>query len=321
MSNQDIAQKAMELLTQRESSIERGWRWRPGVVLFPEARCPYCKEVVKSKAIWLVTKTQLLGQGVPVRGRELVLEAPYHPHATPSDICFGNAYDPLQALFGGLNPKSAYVAVDKWLKGKYWDHSCEEMEQRSCCSGCEEGLDEDDTYYFSGDTYCNNCFSEVAFYCFDCGDAYSIDESYENPNGYDYCIRCFNRYYFRCNGCSNPFASDDSHSGSDDESYCTDCFVDRFFRCGTCGETCANDDGPHGENDECTECYVPPVRCSECDAEGEALCEDCGVTCSQCSTRFVSSEGYLCNEEPQCDRVYCESCWDGDCLCLELASE
>ena len=134
--NLDIAREVTAALAERESVSIAGWKWRKGVVLFPEARCPFCQDVMRSRAIWVVHGYNLVGQAVPRSGRELKLDPPKHPHATPSNICMGNAVDPLQALFAGLNPKSSYFNPDNeytggmgaWLRGPYWEHDCAELQ-------------------------------------------------------------------------------------------------------------------------------------------------------------------------------------------------
>src|SRR5688572_9862832 len=196
--NSDIALSVVCALAEQESATVEGWKWKKGIVLFPETRCPYCKDVVRSKAIWVVHGYSLIGQAVPVHGREFKLDSPSHPHATPSDICMGDAVDPLQALFNGLNPESAYIQVDGWLRGKYWRHSCVEMDEdreedhseEFCCARCEEWFHYDDSWSFSDDSYCEACFHRVAFNCSSCGEDYSRDERCEAFSNY-YCSECF----------------------------------------------------------------------------------------------------------------------------------
>lgn len=291
MSNQDIALEVSIALATRESKAPaKGWRFRPGVVLFPEARCPYCSDVVKSKAVWLVTKTQLLGQGVPMHGQELVLERPHHPHATPSDICFGTAYDPLQALFGSLNEDSAWTPMDKWLQGKYWGHYCEEMESNDdhedqfWCEGCGEYYVDGDSYYYSDRSWCRGCFEDRAFNCYNCGESYPLDDARESPLGRNWCSECWAGSFFSCSGC------------------------DKTFRLSERG----------GEEDECEDCYEPPPTCSECGEESDdGLCEGCSVACAECGKRVPTDVSYECAEDIPCSRHYCadHSELDSDCLC------
>lgn len=321
MSNSDIAYEVSLLLTDKESKApEKGWRFQEGVVVFPEAECPYCKEIVKSKAVWVMSETKLLGQAVPRRGRELIMDAPRHPHATPSDICFGNAFDPLHALFGALNPDSAWVEVDQWLKGKYWEHECEEMRKGDSCEWCGDEIDEGEEFSCADSIYCSSCFYERAFYCDRCSEAYSIDEMNNPPNGSDYCNECFNENYFNCYECSEAFKHDDRMT-FDDEDYCGDCWNDKFFNCDDCSENFELSE-MKGDERKCSECYVEPV----CDACNEILKDDEEDTCTLCleaqalqpelPLESVESPCSICGTTPT--PIICDDCNRSFCIDHEV---
>lgn len=300
MSNQDIAANvSLEQALRERKTSARGWHWRKGVVLFPEVRCPFCKDVVKSKAVWLISQTQLLGQGVPVSGKEFVLDEPRHPHATPSDICFGDAVDAMQALFSALNPESEFIDTAPWLRGKYWRHECEEMDERSetfVCESCEARFPEDDHYIFGDDWYCESCFNEVAFYCYNCNETYDIDDAKSSPNGYQWCYGCWSNKYFECYHCDKAGVIDEQMTGADDESYCQECYDDRFFYCDTCSEVRDNSDS-RGEDGECSECYEEP---EDDDTEDEVDPSTTDALCFVCQTTPTS--------------IYCDECLRSYCL-------
>lgn len=272
----DIAREVATTLALNESSRDKGWHWRRGVVLFPEARCPYCKDVIKSRALWLVEGFYLRGQCVPVAGRELVLDTAWHPHCLPGNaICMGDAVDPLQALFNGLNPESAYGGnagsghnnFVQWLNSSLWSHSCDAMEREDeddhegegYCESCEDYYDEDYIRNFNDSYYCESCFSRRAFDCAGCDGTYSIDDRRSTDDG-DYCDDCWSERYFFCEGCEE----DRSRDVSALDSLCKECATacegcDKWFnlddtgiRCSTCTETYCEDccdDHTHEDND------------------------------------------------------------------------
>lgn len=319
MSNQDIAYQVPLLLATRESKAPtKGWRWREGVVCFPEAKCPFCESVIKSKAIWVVEKTKLIGQVVPISGRELILNEPDHPHALDTGvICFGNAYDSMQALFGGLNPESVYTDMADWLRGEYWRHDCEEMGKGSRCSNCEERVDEDESYSFAEDIYCESCFNVVTFFCNNCMETESRDDFYSDPNGRAHCRRCFDRRWFKCEACDNVESQEDQMM-FDGDSYCSDCWSERYFNCSECGDDFELSE-QRGDEGECSECYTPPPTCSECNEESESdPCDSCGSECAQCSELFIPDRLGVTAECAECDRLYCINCVSGECICAQL---
>jgi hypothetical protein len=279
-SNSDIAREVALLLATNESAQEKGWRWRKGVVLFPEARCPYCKGVIKSRAVWLVEGFYLRGQAVPRQGRPLVLEDALHPHCLPGDaICMGDAVDPLQALFNGLNPSSAYSMDDlsfpDWLRGELWGHDCAEMDRDGefCCEfyceGCEDYFDVDLSYSYSyaDRSYCESCFYERAFYCHHCGEAYSIDSSHEGANNRNYCYNCWSEHYFTCDGCA---------------------------------KTCLQDD--YMKDGECSDCYEYPNTCA-LESCGDGYDEDDTGTCTECADCDLKFCTATCKEAHECENA------------------
>lgn len=271
MSNSDIAREVAAIIATHESEVSTGWHWRKGTVLFPEAKCPFCSSVIKSRAVWLVEDFYLRGQGVPIAGRPLVLDKPSHPHATPSAICMGDAVDPLQALFNGLNPKSSYFdteheshgGIPEWLRGPYWEHDCNEAreaeesesdDEYDCyCEACEQGMSDDDYYSFNSSYYCHPCWSDRAFYCEWCDTDRAINEMREGAGG---------------------------------EQCCDNCFLDNWFTCENCDDT-------------------KVIADRGCDD----LCNECASRCNECSLYFdLDNEGSRC---VTCNETYCDACEDG----------
>lgn len=302
MNNSDLARDIAIELATRVSAPTVGWSWSKGVVLFPEARCPFCKDVMKSRAVWLVRGNYLIGQAVPVAGQELVLDPPEHPHATsyvsPAAICMGNAVDPLQALFNGLNVRSSFFNPDDeitggmcpWLRGPYWEHDCNEMseaedyigeEDGMICDNCAEYFDPDDMSEFNSNYYCENCFNDHAFKCAGCRGTFSQDMrlSYDDDN---YCSDCFYDRYFYCEGCSDDRPIDDRNEGADGDSYCDDCWSEKFFKCDACDDT-----------------FLKSNRATE------SLCLDCSSTCEQCQEWYETDTGDYC---VYCIKSVCDSC-------------
>lgn len=301
MNNSDLARDIAITLASRSMAEAKGWSWSKGVVLFPEARCPFCREVMKSRALWLVRGNYLLGQAVPVAGRELVLDRPSHPHATPSAICMGNAVDPLQALFNGLNPKSSSFntgdqitgGMCDWLRGPYWEHTCSEMDEAEervsdddheddfLCAGCEEYFDE--CREFNYEYYCESCFNERAFICHACGGTFVDERRHTGPDDRSYCGDCYCDRFFCCENCEEDFSSDEANS-TNWGTYCDDCWGEKFFRCTECEESCKVEQ-----------------RIGSSD-----LCDGCGSICEQCQSSYVDDEGEYC---VYCIKTVCDSCF------------
>ena len=270
MDYSDVAREVTYLLATRQSVPVTGWTWQPGVVLFPEARCPFCQEVIRSKAIWIVRNNYLLGQGVPVHGEKFVLDPPRHPHATPSAVCMGNATEALQALFHGLNPESVYVDMYNWLEGPYWEHSCRQLERsrngepledddRFLCDVCNRWFNDDDSNRYGNQTLCANCFSNVAFYCGACGEATDHD---------------------------------DGQLGSDDDNYCRTCWEERFFECAKCEQPRRLD----------LVAYTNPD-------DGDRYCNVCALYCADCNTAIDPEYFSTCIpcSKNVCDECYDET--------------
>lgn len=111
---------------QRSETKDRAWSFQKGVIVFPEARCPYCLAILRSPSIWMAKKGQLLGCWGLEKGK-LVKKNVDHPHVFQgTGICMGNQKygDEMAALFLGLSPNPQYQRRMKlWLKTEF-DHDC-----------------------------------------------------------------------------------------------------------------------------------------------------------------------------------------------------
>jgi hypothetical protein len=141
---------AEEIATSNPGGIEFKFQITPGLAVFPEGLCPFCKAVIRSRRLWeirgarlekwwsvetengkrvLAFKKQHVGVGRYISG---------HPHVYSNvddsrnsqprgSICMGNAKTPEQALFLGMNRRGACWSgpmIRPWLRD-VWNHDCE----------------------------------------------------------------------------------------------------------------------------------------------------------------------------------------------------
>ena len=315
----NVSTKLAESQAQEKKKV---WSFASGVAVFPEVRCPYCKQGVISKAIWKYTDFRLIGQFVPKAGQPPVLEHPWHPHARgfwnpPGNICWGTARDAHQALFSSINGKHDYVPyVIPWLEGPYFEHSCETIQKYT-------GL----KYDRYGKTYRGNNVPTIttepwaivdveeeaeedpdAWFCEACGETYDDYTTHYEWRGLWYCEECFNKCAFTCYKCENTFAIDDGYDDPDGDRWCQDCFDAAWFRCVWCGDTFDRGeinpapDGTDNEGDDfCSDCWRKSFfTCDGCRDgfskddlnrhEGDELCDDC-------YTKAVTKTCVVCDEE------------------------
>jgi len=266
MSTIDIVRDISAELAVNVKKQATGWRWAKGVVPFPDIRCPYCKEAVRSKAIWKHTETALIGAAQLVLGQSPTIGKVEHPHArqewTGQKICFGSAKDAHQALFGALNPNYVEHTVPFLQSEVMGHHQCDAMPEPdepyngAVCFACEGEVDEDDAYFFNDDRYCPECFYERAFYCERCGDVWDNNEAWISPDGTSYCHDCFDTKYFKCYYCNETYSLDERLNDPDGDACCNNCWNDKFFECERCEDTHDNDDRADCDDEViCEECY------------------------------------------------------------------
>jgi hypothetical protein len=111
------------------------WRWKSGVILFPEALCPLCNGTMRSTRIWHVDERaqRLIGAAYINRSRLIRVGRAVHPHVDGSasgPICLGDAKSATEALFLGLGMGSPYwTAPSSWYKDVF-DHECSQKSKR-----------------------------------------------------------------------------------------------------------------------------------------------------------------------------------------------
>ena len=105
--------------------------------------------------------------------------------------------------------------------------------------------------------------------------------SYEGNNG------------IKCDFCDNTWKPNDS---------------EHSFHCDNVGALSYGQSGPMCGKNFCAECK--PASCSECNNEGEQVCQDCTGTCYTCSKPLCTyckntCEGNYCPED---DMTHCDNC-------------
>lgn len=118
---------------RREREITHRWSYVETPVFFPESRCPYCNEVIRSPGIWFLKGDKfqfLVGVLIPREGGHPRLQQPYHPHgATP--FCLGRNRDGIELLSSPVNIRDCSMALENiphWIR-QWWDHSCDYMDE------------------------------------------------------------------------------------------------------------------------------------------------------------------------------------------------
>lgn len=308
MDNQSISLTVTIELAERSAAKATGWQWAKGVTLFPEAKCPYCKRIIRSRAVWRIDNNKLMGQAVPVAGRELKLGTPHHPHSEDNGtICFGDAFAPAQALFGSLNPTSTYFEMSEWLQGELWGHECDELleviasRDSFLCYGCEERFDREDysPYYYNDNYYCESCFLDTAFSCYNCGEVYSLESKLVGPRGHSFCSDCFEDKCFNCSECGVA----EYQGNKCGEGLCQSCWEKVAVVCPVCSGKYVGDECDSG--DCCSKCH-------RLIHYGDCLPPDDIKTCATCSVEFnFDLTGTSCDAD--CGRFYCATHSEGDC--------
>jgi len=286
MANMDIVRAVSTVLSDHVLKVtapkkkgKRPWKWAYQTVVFPEVRCPYCKEVASSNAVWFIEKeSTLIGQAIPVAGKKFVVESPDHPHAEEYSgiICFGTARDSINALFGSLNHHARYLrksggygGVPQWLGGKYFNHSCKTVDAymgkggglpieedildddededeggdyEYHCEACGDGMNDGEDWEFADALYCKDCFDARAFMCGNCGGTIDLEEKYVTPDGgAAYCNGCFYEKYFYCDGCDQDIVIEEQRTEGDHLDVCKECFAKPEFVICECGDWYYND--------------------------------------------------------------------------------
>lgn len=94
------------------------------------------------------------------------------------------------------------------------------------CERCDNFVDEEYSYYENGYTYCSDCWSELYFYCYYCGEVAYRDEMYNFEDSHDcLCARCYdNNHDYTCDRCGGSFCQSPYLALDDTENqYCERC--------------------------------------------------------------------------------------------------
>lgn len=137
MTNEQLA-TMLRAFTARSAEIsgdgaveDKTWRLADGVYVFPDGRCPYCREPITSNRIWKIEGRILVGRwkirpGSNGRPGRLVRERyGLHPHVNGNGICQGSAATGADALFTAMNPGDSFDSSrSTWTNflTDVWDH-------------------------------------------------------------------------------------------------------------------------------------------------------------------------------------------------------
>ena len=112
------------------------WFWNATPIAFPESKCPYCKEVIRSQYIWFMQGMKLnllLGAFKPEEGKKVRLVSATHPHSMGGQsVCIGSHPNGAALLATGPNMRDIPLGAGKtalWIN-KYWGpHWCSNLEK------------------------------------------------------------------------------------------------------------------------------------------------------------------------------------------------
>ncbi len=136
----------------------------------------------------------------------------------------------------------------------------EDDEVMVSCSNCNDEHNEDHSYSFDGDVYCEECYHEHFSMCEGCEDTFCNDDIvYSEVEEKHYCQSCFDENVRVCCSCSSEVSEDDCYIG-DDDTYCQDCYNENYTYCEDCNEYYSSDYVYYNESDEV-------YRCEDCNTE------------------------------------------------------
>jgi hypothetical protein len=118
--------------------------------------------------------------------------------------------------------------------------------------------------------------------CANCGE--EPEESYHEHEGEHYCEDCFSNLFFYCERCQEYAPRDEMNTYNNDE-YCCDSCLDNLYKCEDCEEYFTSYYMNH-DNEYCDSCWENYNICSECDEvlsdddtywddNNNAYCSDC----------------------------------------------
>jgi hypothetical protein len=174
-------------------------------------------------------------------------------------------------------------------KGGFHDLSDIEdlTESKVQCRACSERLDHEETYFFDGDAYCQECYSERFTYCNECGKEIHREDMVSDDER-DMCQDCFRINFFRCSECGRITPDEENQ-----DDMCEDCFATHSEECESCGDRESAREVVSVEGDIlCSSCYRD--KTSECVGCGERFYDtnlknlDAGKVCDNCLSDFLT---------------------------------
>jgi hypothetical protein len=177
-------------------------------------------------------------------------------------------------------------------------HDC--AEEHDYCCNCDREIPEDDTHWFNADTYCDECYDNIAFYCECCDNDRSKENRVDIWTDYHtvwqtVCDRCRDDFYY-CETC-DKYYQEEYISSYDDQYICDHCAEEHAFYCNRCGNYHMTDnrgtayayrDGAYQEEAVCKECIENEFTvCSECGRLCNEVIED---KCMECIERGTGDE-------------------------------
>ena len=117
---------------QQVRTIRPEWKFNGTALIYPETKCPFCLEPVRSEGIWFLggaIQNRLLGAIFPEAGERVRLIQPGHPHDTGNGaLCLGGHPNGLALFAHPANLRDVPMGsghIPRWLK-RYWSgHTCE----------------------------------------------------------------------------------------------------------------------------------------------------------------------------------------------------
>ncbi len=114
------------------------------------------------------------------------------------------------------------------------------------CEWCENKIDPNDHEYYNGACICQDCFNDKVSTCEKCGDNCSTDDMvYIENESESWCENCKSNYAQQCEDCGS-YVSEYSTTEDTNQSYCDDCIENNATLCEDCNEW-YNDIEEHNE--------------------------------------------------------------------------
>ena len=97
------------------------------------------------------------------------------------------------------------------------------MSKELICNECGRDLGGISVFEFEGNTYCEECFSDLTVICDCCADRIWRSDS-QGDSVYTLCIECYDNRFHNCTQCERLIHEDDCYYDDSDYPYCRECF-------------------------------------------------------------------------------------------------